>query len=298
MCCGSSTSVSRKNWLAPFERRVEPGEELLVAGELIMFPQVLAEPRAAGGPEAPGTVDRGGSPPEIGVVVGDPAAGPPLHLGGAGAGFGEILDHGHERLDALAQIGGFGRPVVHLGVDVDRVLAAPGRVQAVVPKALERGRLSALARGTDEQVAAVLEIQSGQPGIVAGGKAFDPLVGGKFGRGGRAQIEGHAAEEPLVLGHVDVATRNSRTIYFAEKDKARSDQGFRDRRWYRCISCSSWPQSISSTTDRLLGRRSFRSALRSFRPSATTRTPAANFNAPAMPCDGPLTPCNDKRIAA
>ena len=85
-----------------------------------------------------------GRPPEIGVVVGDPAAGAPMHLGGAGAGYREVLDHGHQRLDALAQVGGLGRPVVHLGIDVDRVLAAPGRVQAVVPQALERGRLAAV----------------------------------------------------------------------------------------------------------------------------------------------------------
>ena len=60
-------------------------------------------------------------------------------------------------------------------------------------------------RGTDEQIAAVLEIQGGQLRVVAGGKALDPLVGGKFGRVARAQVEGHAAEKPLVLGHVGLA---------------------------------------------------------------------------------------------
>ena len=43
----------------------------------------------------------------------------------------------------LGEVGRERRPVVHLRVDVDRVLAAPGRRQAVVPDALEVGRLAA-----------------------------------------------------------------------------------------------------------------------------------------------------------
>ena len=42
---------------------------------------------------------------------------------------------------ALGQIRRFSRPVVHLGVDVDRVLAFPGRLHLIVPDALEIRRL-------------------------------------------------------------------------------------------------------------------------------------------------------------
>ena len=41
----------------------------------------------------------------------------------------------------LAQVGFFGRPVVHLRIDVDGVLTVPGRVHTVVPDALQIGRL-------------------------------------------------------------------------------------------------------------------------------------------------------------
>ena len=44
------------------------------------------------------------------------------------------------RLEALAQVGRVGHPVVHLHVDVGMVIAAPGRLVAVVPFALQVGR--------------------------------------------------------------------------------------------------------------------------------------------------------------
>ena len=42
---------------------------------------------------------------------------------------------------ALGKIGRLGRPVVHLGIDVDRVLGAPGRRHGFIPEALKIGRL-------------------------------------------------------------------------------------------------------------------------------------------------------------
>ena len=98
-----------------------------------------------------------------------------------------------------ARLVGLGRPVVHLGVDVDRVLAAPGRGQAVVPDALEIGRLAAGARAADEQVAAVLEEERGEGRIVARGEAAHALVGRQVGFGRSAEVERHAAEQALVF---------------------------------------------------------------------------------------------------
>src|ERR1043166_7909969 len=42
------------------------------------------------------------------------------------------------------------RPIVHLGVNVDRELAAPRRVHVAVPNTLEIGGLPARPRGADE----------------------------------------------------------------------------------------------------------------------------------------------------
>ena len=39
----------------------------------------------------------------------------------------------------IGEVGAFGEPVVHLGIDVDRVLAAPGRIDRLVPDALQIG---------------------------------------------------------------------------------------------------------------------------------------------------------------
>ena len=53
--------------------RVGVLEKLPVAREEVMFPEMLAEPGTAHGPHAePGRIDRGGSAPEIDVVMGHP----------------------------------------------------------------------------------------------------------------------------------------------------------------------------------------------------------------------------------
>ena len=75
---------------------------------------------------------------------------------------GEILDHGDQGLDGFGQGARFRRPVVHLGVDVDGVFAAPGRVGALVPNALEVGGLIAGAGAAEQEVAAKLVIQRGE----------------------------------------------------------------------------------------------------------------------------------------
>jgi len=144
----------------PFQRWIDLREEGPVAAELVVVPQVLAQPRAARRPEAPErAVDRPRSSPQVRVMVADPAACAPVDAGGPGAGLGQVHHHRDQRLDALAQGRRLGGPVVHLRVDVDRVLAAPGRTHAVVPDALEVGRLCARPGAGDQQVASELEVQ-------------------------------------------------------------------------------------------------------------------------------------------
>ena len=75
------------------------------------------------------------------------------------AGFGQFRQKAVQRFLALGQAAGQGRPVVHFGVDVRRVVAAPRRVDTVVPNTLQVQRLAALARTRNHQIAAEVEHQ-------------------------------------------------------------------------------------------------------------------------------------------
>ena len=59
------------------------------------------------------------------------------------------------------------------------VLAVPGRIERLVPDALQIGRLAAGPAGADQQVAAVLEHQRGQVRIVAAARS--PRCAGRSG---------------------------------------------------------------------------------------------------------------------
>src|SRR5690606_7876936 len=82
-------------------------------------------------------------------------------------------------------------------VDVDRVLAAPRRVGLGVPDPLQVRGLAARARGADQQVAAVLQVQRRERRVVDGLGAPDPLVGRQVRR--LPQVEVETAEQRLVL---------------------------------------------------------------------------------------------------
>ena len=107
-----------------------------------------------------------------------------------------------ERGVALGQVGDLRRPVVHLRVDVDRVVRAPRRPDHVVPDALEISRDGVRLRASDEQIAPVLEEQAHQRGILIGGIVPNTLVGGQILDAPRPQVERDAAEKRLVLGQV------------------------------------------------------------------------------------------------
>ena len=75
---GSLTRKSTKNSGRLLHDRVGPlAQELPVAGEQVMLPEVVAEPGAAGGPDAViRGVDGRRAAPEVGVVVQHPAPAP------------------------------------------------------------------------------------------------------------------------------------------------------------------------------------------------------------------------------
>ena len=140
------------------EQRIDGAEVGAIAGVFVALPERDREPRAAGRPHPPlRTIDRRRRAPEIRVVMRHPAARAVHRARRAAAGDREILHQRRQRIHRLLEVRGERGPVVHLGVDVDRVLASPRRRQAVVPDALEVGGLRPWPRAGDQEIARVLE---------------------------------------------------------------------------------------------------------------------------------------------
>jgi hypothetical protein len=131
----------------------------LVAGEAEVVPEMEREPGGAHGPDASAeAVDGAGIAPDVGVVVGDGAAGFVVSLRGEVAGGLSVVEEIEERGVEVGEVGPVGEPVVHLGVDVDGVFGAPGRVDGLVPDALKVGGEGSGTAARDEHVTAKLEV--------------------------------------------------------------------------------------------------------------------------------------------
>src|SRR4051794_34521088 len=88
-------------------------EEILIAGEKIMFPQMLAQPRASRHPGAmSGRVDRRGAAPEIGIMMEHPAMGTVVGLGSLAAALCAFLNEFKKRVGAFREVGNLRWPVV------------------------------------------------------------------------------------------------------------------------------------------------------------------------------------------
>lgn len=148
MTIAPAVRVAHQGGDEELRRALEQGIDLAQVGAVAAIvptvPQLLQQPDAAHRPQAPlGSIDRAGLAPQVGVVVHHPTGRVVERLCGVRAGLGQIEQHGFQRLHALVQCVGFAGPVVHLGVDVDGVLAFPRRLHQVVPDALQIGRLGA-----------------------------------------------------------------------------------------------------------------------------------------------------------
>ena len=64
------------------------------------------------------------------------------------------------RLRTLSQVAALGMPVIHLGIDIDRPVAAPGSAQLPAPDSLQVGGKASFSGGSDEQIPSVLEKQA------------------------------------------------------------------------------------------------------------------------------------------
>jgi hypothetical protein len=103
----------------------------------------------------------------------------------------------------LGEVGHFGGPVVHLGVDVDRVRTVPRRQHVGVPDSLQVERLRARTRARDHEVAAELEVEGREGLVPAFCEAPDPLVGRQVrAAGAGAERDRRSVEERPVVSHV------------------------------------------------------------------------------------------------
>ncbi len=159
-----------------------------------------AEPRAAHRPHAGlHAIDGDGIPPNVGVVMEHEAARAVEISSDAPAVLTRLIDQVEQRLVHFLKIGNLGGPVIHLGIDVDGVLAVPGRGKLIVPEALERRSHRAGAAARDQQVAAELKIESGKRRVVR--SALQAFICGEIG-GGTAKLEVDAPEQSLVIRDV------------------------------------------------------------------------------------------------
>ena len=170
-----------------------------------MIPEMQREPRAAHRPHAGSRlVDRHRVTPEIGVVVNDEATRAVQGAGDAAAVLLGAIDQVEERLVQFGEVADLRRPVVHLDVDVDGVLALPRRRQRVVPDSLKVRRHRSRTAARNEQVARELEVDRLELRIrFASRDRRETFVGGNRARA--TEVERDAVEQAIVIGDVRVA---------------------------------------------------------------------------------------------
>src|SRR5678816_3767899 len=137
----------QKELCRTFHHRISAREKVFITGEFVVIPQMRAKPRAARGPEPPEwSINGRGLSPQIRVVMTNPATRAVLNTRSACAILHQLRHHPQQWLVTLGKVRGLGWPVVHLRVDVDRVLAFPRRRHQVVPDALQVRGLRAWTR--------------------------------------------------------------------------------------------------------------------------------------------------------
>src|ERR1700752_486379 len=127
-----------KKLCGAFHHRISARQKLFVVGEFVVLPEVCAKPCSAGGPESPEwTIYRRGLSPQISVVMANPAACAVMDSCCARTILNQFRHHSQQRFMTLRQVRSFYRPVVHLRVDIDGVLAFPRRRHQMVPNTLQ-----------------------------------------------------------------------------------------------------------------------------------------------------------------
>ena len=139
------------------------------------------EPGTTRWEHAPGrTVDGTRHAEEVGIVVSHPTLTSIHLLRRRGTRLTQVANHREERLLRLRDITHEGRPVVHLGIDVDGILCIPGSIHLRIPDALQIGGLPTRLRRGNQQITAILHHQRDHikvAGILL--KGSEALVGGE-----------------------------------------------------------------------------------------------------------------------
>ena len=178
-----------------------------VAGVVVVIPQMSGQPRTGGrtqivrhGPVA----QRSRKAEWVGRDGSRPSTSSPITAGCLFAGLHLRLDVVNHGLHTFQQVVAEGGPVVHLDIDVVVVIAMPRAVNVVEPNTLQVGGQRAGSGTCYEQVAAKLEIERLEIGIVT----VAAIVGESLRGGFRevytpiAETEVYMAEERLVVGQV------------------------------------------------------------------------------------------------
>ncbi len=143
--------------------------EFGVAAVKVVRPQMRGQPCTSVGPCAEiGEIDHPGRTPYVGVVMRYPSACAVVGACGFGTLHRQLVHEAEQRLMAFCKVGWFGRPVVHLCVDIDGVFAVPRGKPFAAPQALQVGRLGAGLRTAYEQIASVLEQERRERRVVVG----------------------------------------------------------------------------------------------------------------------------------
>ena len=136
--------------------------------ELVVFENVQTQPSRTHGPDGRRHPQILGCcvAPDVCVVVADKATAAVHRLGSLPSRRTHPLNQIEQRQVAFRQIADLCRPVVHLGVDVDGIAAAPSRPHILVPDALEIHGLCSRTAGGQHQISAVIEVQHCQLAVV------------------------------------------------------------------------------------------------------------------------------------
>ena len=128
---------------SPLHHIVVLSQEILVARIEVVLPDVCCQPGTACWEHTPrGAVDRTRHTEEVGIVMGHPTLAAIHLLRRRGTRLTQVADHREERLLRLSDIAHEGRPVIHLGIDIDGVLRIPWCIHLCIPDTLQIGRLS------------------------------------------------------------------------------------------------------------------------------------------------------------
>ena len=170
-----------------------------------MGPDVLTHPCSAERPPAPRCIfaARLCGSPEIRIMMGYPAVRMIVFPRRPFSGFRQLGQKIHEREMAFRKGQRLAGPVIHLHVDVVRIVAGPGRHHRVVPDPLQVHRLTARTGSGYGQIPGILQEQRRKRGIIhalctAGKSTAQGQTSAPF----PFKIQIHSVVKTLVIFHV------------------------------------------------------------------------------------------------